>query len=68
MILIINCRADRKFWDSIGNAIDRSPSTMLAFTKRRKPDRVHELHHHIDPGIVDEYRQTIGFIFVTRDV
>jgi hypothetical protein len=54
MTLMINYRPDGKFWDWIANAIDRSPSTVLVFSKRWKPDHGHDLDHHIDPVMVDE--------------
>jgi hypothetical protein len=54
MILIINCRPDAKSWDWIANAIDRSRSAVLSFSKRWKFDHVHGLYHPIDPVMVDE--------------
>jgi hypothetical protein len=54
MILMINCSDYGKFWDWIANAIDRSPSTVLAFSKKWKSDHVHGLHHHVDSWMIDE--------------
>jgi hypothetical protein len=68
MILIINCRPDWKFWDRIPNAIDRSRSNVMSFSKRCDSDHVHGLHHHIDPAMVDESGEAMSFLFVARSM